>query len=119
MRNETVESSRLFGLIGEAAGLLPDNAIASLEVMLALQEKLQQRASAVVPADVRNTACGIGSESSTALGCQEREALSTILEILHASHQDEGEGHGRDFDDRLVEGLILCGRLIVDRQRLS
>jgi len=119
MRNEAVESSRLFGLIGEAAALLPDNAIASLEVMLALQEKLQQRASAVTPADVRNTAGGIDRGQPEGLGCQEREALSTILEILHASQQDEGDGHGRDFDDRLVEGLILCGRLIVDRQRLS
>ncbi len=118
MRNETVESSRLFGLIGEAATLLPDNAIASLEIILALQEKLQQRASAVAPVDVRNMACRIDRERHDGLGCQEREALSTILEILHASQQDEGDGHGWHFDDRLVEGLIQCGRLIVDRQHL-
>jgi len=114
MCTETLDSSRLYALIGESARLLPGNAVASLEVMLAAQEKSQRQR---VPSEVRNSAlatpspvaCGRGD----ALGWQEREALSAILEILHASQQSEGEGFGGELNDRLIEGLLVAGRLIV------
>ena len=115
MCNEVLDSSRLYGLIGESARLLPDSAQASLEVMLALQEKLQLRQAAndlgeVCPAARRAVVAGRGD----ALGWQEREALSAILEILHSSQQSDGEGFGGELNDRLIEGLLVAGRLIVE-----
>jgi len=113
MCTETLDSSRLFGLIGDAARLLPDSAFASLELMLARQETPLRAVGPMVLAGVRNGGF-IGARSREGLGDQEREALSAILEILHASQQDDRGSDGGDLDDRLVEGLIVAGRLIVD-----
>jgi len=113
MCTEPLDSSRLYGLIGESARLLPDAARASLEVMLGLQEKQQLQR---LPNDISNVCPAAhrpaGTGMTEALGWQERDALSAILEILHASHQDKGDGTGGELDDRLVEGLIVAGRLI-------
>ncbi len=113
MCTETLDSSRLFGLIGDAARLLPDSAFATLELMLARQEAPQRSAGPMALAGVRNVAL-IRHPGREGLGAQEREALSAILEILHASQQDDREADGGDLDDRLVEGLVMAGRLIVD-----
>jgi len=111
MCNQPLDSSRLYGLIGEAARLLPDAARASLEVVLELLEKLQVRH---VPQDISNVCPAVRAPTAETLGWQEREALSAILEILHSSHQDKGEGFGGELNDRLVEGLIVAGRLIAE-----
>lgn len=120
MCNEVLDSSRLYGLIGESARLLPDSAQASLEVMLALQEKLQLRQT---PADIRNVCPAarrpVAVGHGDALGWQEREALSAILEILHSSQQSDGEGFGGELNDRLIEGLLAAGRLIVEARDAS
>jgi len=114
MCNEPLDSSRLYGVIGEAARLLPDTAFASLEVLLAVHDKcapsgtLQQIRNAVP------SAAGTATDAACAIGLQEREALGTILEILHSSQQGAGEGFGGELNDRLIEGLILAGRLIVE-----
>jgi len=113
MFTETLDSSRLFELIGDAARLLPDSAIASLELMLARQEAPLRSTGPMVLAGVRNGGF-IGNRSREGLGDQEREALGAILEILHASQQEDRDADGGDLDDRLVEGLIVAGRLIVD-----
>ncbi len=115
MCSETLDSSRLYGVIGEAARLLPGNAAASLEVMLGLLEKQERWLAA--PRAVGNTASGAIAPvegRGDALGFQEREALSAILEILHSSQQADGEGFGGELNGRLVEGLIVAGRLIVE-----
>lgn len=114
MCTEPLDSPRLHGLIGASARLLPEAARASLEMMLGLQEKPALRQ---VPHDISNV-CPAARVPATvgrseALGWQEREALAAILEILHSSHQDKDEGFGGELDDRLVEGLIVAGRLIV------
>jgi len=115
MCTEALDSSRLYALIGESARLLPGNAVASLEVMLAAQEALQRQR---LPSGIRNACPGapspVAGGRGFALGWQEREALSAILEILHSSQQSEGEGFGGELNDRLIEGLFVAGRLIVD-----
>jgi len=119
MRTETLDSSRLHGVIGEAARLLPDNARASLEVMLGLLERQERW---LAPRAVGNVAGAVAvpvEGHPDALGCQEREALSAILEILHSSQQADGEGFGGELNDRLVEGLIVAGRLIAGRRPAS
>ncbi len=113
MCTDALDSSRLYALIGESARLLPGNAVASLEVMLAAHETLRRQR---VPREISN-ACPAASNPAAggrgdAFGCQEREALSTILEILHSSQQSDGEGFGGELNDRLIEGLLVAGRLI-------
>ena len=114
MCTEPLIASRLYGLIGESARLLPDSACASLEVMLGLQETLEARlkaaAGGALPCVSNRTAKDVGD----ALGWQEREALGAILEILHSSQQSDGEGFGGELNDRLIEGLLVAGRLIVE-----
>ncbi len=116
---EPLIASRLYGLIGESARLLPDSARASLEVILGSQEKLEARlkaaAGGALPCALREPA----PDLREALGWQEREALGAILEILHSAHQERGEGFGDALDERLVEGLLVAGRLIVDSRELT
>jgi len=108
MHTDTLASSRLFGLIGESARLLPENAVASLELMLSLQEAAPANEAIPCPAAIARR------EPCVGLGYQERDALSAILEILHSAQQEENEGFGESLDGRLVEGLIVAGRLIVE-----
>jgi len=117
MSSETLDSSRLYGVIGEAARLLPEEASASLELMLGLLEQQERWLAPRAIANVPSPAAAPTEGSADALGCQEREALSAILEILHSSQQADGEGFGGELNGRLVEGLIVAGRLIVDPQR--
>jgi|GEM_PF-856456 len=119
MRTETLDSSRLYGVIGEAARLLPDNARASLEVMLGLLEQQERWLAPRAVVNVAGAAALPVEGYVDALGCQEREALSAILEILHSSQQADGEGFGGELNDRLVEGLIVAGRLIVEERPAS
>ncbi len=114
MCSETLDSSRLYGVIGEDARLLPGNAAASLEVMPALLEKQERRLAPRGIGNAVSVAIAQVEGRGDALGCQEREALSSILEILHSSHQADGEGFGGELNGRLVEGLIVAGRLIVE-----
>jgi len=120
MCTDALDSSRLYALIGESARLLPGNAVASLEVMLAAQETLQRRR---VPREIGNVnptaSTPVVGGRGDAFGCQEREALSAILEILHSSQQSDGEGFGGELNDRLIEGLLVAGRLICSEQSYS
>lgn len=111
---ELLDSSRLYALIGESARLLPDNAAASLEVMLGLQEKQREKLAAATERLAARAHEPIADATCVALGCLERDALGAILEILHASQQADGEGFGGELNDRLIEGLLVAGRLIVE-----
>lgn len=111
---ELLDSSRLYALIGESARLLPDNAAASLEVMLGLQEKQQEKLAAATERLAVRSCKPIADTTHATLGYLERDALGAILEILHASQQADGEGFGGELNDRLIEGLLVAGRLIVE-----
>jgi len=54
------------------------------------------------------------SPGLAAYAYREREPLSAILEILHAAQQEQDEGDSGSLDGRLVEGLLVAGRLIVE-----
>jgi len=115
MCTEDLNASRLYALIGESSRLLPGSAIASLELILA---RLDPPAAPPTPNAISNVCPGAASTlqrkaTEEGLGYQERDALSAILEILHSAQQERGEGFGGSLDDRLVEGLIVAGRLIV------
>lgn len=111
---ERLTASRLYALIGDSARLLPDNAAASLEVMLGLQEKQQEKlAAATERLNAASRRSATDAINAASLGWQEREAVGTVLEILHASQQADGEGFGGELNDRLIEGLLIAGRLIV------
>lgn len=119
MCTEPLDSSRLYGLIGESARLLPESVCASLEVMLGRQEKLEARLEAAAGCVLPCVANRSAVDARDALGWQEREALGAILEILHSAQQERGEGFGDALDDRLVEGLLVAGRLIIESREVA
>jgi len=82
-------------------------------MMLAAQERTPLQL-AIRHIGNRPMANAIGE--AAAFDDMERDALGTILEILHSAQQTRGESDSDTLlDDRLLEGLLIAGRLIVGR----
>jgi len=114
MSTENLDASRLYALIGEPAKRLPDDAFATLERALALQEREPQD---LAIRTIRNRRMTALAGESHALDARHHHALGTILEILHSAQQArDDENRELLLDDRLLEGLFVAGRLILDRQ---
>jgi len=114
MSNENLDASRLYALIGEPANQLPDAAFATLELLLAKHELSTDKRPVAAVDDIGTICPATASHRDPTIGLQEREALGTILEILHTAQQErEQEVDEPLLDERLLEGLIVAGRLIV------
>lgn len=120
MSTEHLDASRLYALIGEPAKRLPDDAFAKLERALTLQEREPQdlaiRTIRTIRT-IRNRRMIAMAGEAHALDARHHHALGTILEILHSAQQArDDENRELLLDDRLLEGLFVAGRLILDRE---
>ena len=128
MSDQLLSGARLHSLLGDRMHDLPRPFIDTLERILMANgvphpAAKQRPALHVVPActDLHDEAAHRASPAVTLPGRVvpslhegTRQALDAILEILHAVHDSQHDGSNEVLlCERLVEGLIVAGRLLV------
>ncbi|MDY1034026.1 hypothetical protein [Stenotrophomonas sp. CFBP8980] len=121
--NYPLSAERLYSLIGDKISEFPPHFIERLERKLEEFAQLRPRGDRVVQLQ-RVPSVGSNAPSSGPHGPADRNvavpfrtllALGTVLEILHAVHVARPEETPETMiSDQMVEGLIVCGREMVE-----
>ena len=121
--NYPLSAERLYSLIGDKISEFPPHFIERLEQKLEEFAQLRPRGDRVVQLQrvpsVGSNAPSSGPDSpadrNVAVPFRTLLALGTVLEILHAVHVARPEETPETMiSDQMVEGLIVCGREMVE-----